>query len=221
SLPELEERLPGLLSGFLTVTEQRPPAFSAVKRAGVRGYEAARRGEEPDLPPRPAGYREIRLLAAAPKPELLPLTFAGQSWQPARQGHTFGLPPVLAPLPSVLVLLTVQAGTYIRSFARDLGEQLGSGAFLAGLTRVRSGRLDLSGAVDPAELASAPPLSPVDVLEFPVVQLDETEAARVRQGQRLRPEFSGTASLLDPAGRLAAIAVSEEGRMHFKAVFPA
>lgn len=220
-LQELEERLPGLLAGFLAVTEQRPPAFSAVKQAGVRGYEAARRGEDPDLPPRRAGYAELELLATAPDPARLPVTFSERSWRPAREGVSFSLPPVLAPLPSALVLLRVRAGTYIRSFARDLGSQLGTGAFLSGLTRVKAGRLDLADAVAPDALAEAPGLAPLDVLGFPVVQLDGEEAARVRQGQRLRPSFAGTATLVDPAGRLAAIAVAEDGRMRFEAVFPA
>lgn len=220
-LPELEERLPGLLTGFLTVTEQRPPAFSAVKRAGVRGYEAARRGEDPDLPARPASYASLELLATAAGPDRLPRVFDAQSWQPARSGFTVSIPPVLAPLPSALILLRVGAGTYIRSFARDLGEQLGTGAFLAGLTRVAAGRLDLAAAVPPDSLAAAPQLAAADLLEFPVVHLGAAEAARVRQGQRLRPEFSGTVALLDPAGRLAAVASEHEGRMRFEAVFPA
>ena len=35
-------------------------------------------------------------------------------------------------------------GTYIRSLARDLGEALGSGAFLGSLRRTRNGGFDIS-----------------------------------------------------------------------------
>ena len=38
-------------------------------------------------------------------------------------------------------------GTYIRAFARDLGEALGSGAHLSGLVRSRSGDFRLSDAL--------------------------------------------------------------------------
>lgn len=46
-----------------------------------------------------------------------------------------------------VVRLTVSAGFYVRSFAYDLGEQLGTGACLDALRRTRSGSFDLSLAV--------------------------------------------------------------------------
>ena len=45
------ERVAAALPPFLALREQRPPDFAAVKRGGVKGYEAARRGEPLDLPP--------------------------------------------------------------------------------------------------------------------------------------------------------------------------
>ena len=42
-------------------------------------------------------------------------------------------------LPKVVVSIRCSKGTYIRSFARDLGERLGSGGHLTGLVRARSG----------------------------------------------------------------------------------
>jgi len=42
-------------------------------------------------------------------------------------------------LPEVKVKIKCSKGTYIRSFARDLGEKLGSGGYLKGLIRTRSG----------------------------------------------------------------------------------
>jgi len=51
---------------FTGTIEQVPPAFSAIKRAGVRMYELARRGEAPDLEPRTVVIRELTIEVAGP-----------------------------------------------------------------------------------------------------------------------------------------------------------
>ena len=48
---------------FLGTVEQRPPAFSAVKIAGRRAYELARKGQSPQLTPRPIEIHQIEVLA--------------------------------------------------------------------------------------------------------------------------------------------------------------
>ena len=50
-------------------------------------------------------------------------------------------------LPEATIRIACSKGTYIRAFARDLGEALGSGAHLAGLIRSRSGSFGLSDAL--------------------------------------------------------------------------
>ena len=50
-------------------------------------------------------------------------------------------------LPEATVRIACSKGTYIRAFARDLGEALGSGAHLSGLIRSRSGDFPLSSAL--------------------------------------------------------------------------
>jgi len=49
--------------------------------------------------------------------------------------------------PEFSLEVTCSAGTYIRSLAYDLGDQLGVGAHLAGLTRLASGQFSLADAV--------------------------------------------------------------------------
>jgi tRNA pseudouridine55 synthase len=51
-------------------------------------------------------------------------------------------------LPKVKIRLVCSKGTYIRSFARDLGEALQSGAYLSALQRNAIGTYDLSSAWD-------------------------------------------------------------------------
>ena len=50
-------------------------------------------------------------------------------------------------LPEAEVRIACSKGTYIRAFARDLGEALGSGAHLSGLIRSRSGDYRVENAL--------------------------------------------------------------------------
>ena len=214
--PELQaSEIELALRPFLELEEQIPPAYSAIKRGGVKGYEAARRGEEPNLDSRPAGYRDIALLGFEPSRDRLPDRIAVHDghWAPDPEGRSVPLPEPLGEYPSALIRLEVEAGTYIRSFARDLGAALGTTAFLSGLLRTAAGRLDLGQAVPPEKLAAAEPLAPVEALSLPSVELAAAEAERVRKGQRLPRILSARSVLLDPHGRLVAIAETEEGRM--------
>lgn len=220
----LQDRLPGTFSHFLELSEQIPPSYSAVKLAGVKGYEAARRGEDLGLPSRPAGYAAIELLAVANSLAGLPATFAPVEpgiYRPDPAGRTFELPAELAPLPTALLSVTVRAGTYIRAFARDLGELLGCGAFLSGLVRTAAGRVTLEQCTPVDAIGAAPGLDPLLALKQQVIRLDDAQAARVRQGQRLPLTFDGSAALVDAQGRLVAMAEALDGRMKLQAVFPA
>lgn len=215
------ERIEAALPDFLALTEQVPPQFSAVKRAGVKGYQAARQGVTMDLPARPAGYRRIELLDFAPDLAALPQRIERREgrWLPGYQGRPVPLPEPLGRFPTALVDLEVNAGTYIRSFARDLGAALGAPAFLSGLLRTAAGKLDLAAAVSPAELPTSTPLSAAEALPYPRLTLDEREAARVRQGQRLAIDLPERSLLLSPDGGLVAIAEEQEGRMRLLRVW--
>ena len=50
-------------------------------------------------------------------------------------------------LPEAVIRIACSKGTYIRAFARDLGEALGSGAHLSGLIRFRSGAYRIEDAL--------------------------------------------------------------------------
>ncbi|HRF47518.1 MAG TPA: tRNA pseudouridine(55) synthase TruB [Anaerolineales bacterium] len=58
--PELAE-LETALAGFRGLQQQRPPAYSAIKRDGQRAYALARRGEEVVLEPRPVTIHSLDL----------------------------------------------------------------------------------------------------------------------------------------------------------------
>ena len=50
-------------------------------------------------------------------------------------------------LPRAMVRVDCSKGTYIRALARDLGEALGSGAFLSSLRRTRNGGIAVEDAL--------------------------------------------------------------------------
>jgi tRNA pseudouridine55 synthase len=210
-----ENAIRAALEPFTTLTEQRPPAFSAIKQAGERSYAAARRGELVEPPARPVAYRELTLLAFAPSRSELPTRFApaashgGQpTWLPRADGRAFDLPARLdedQPLPTALVSLSVAAGTYVRSFARDLGAALGTPAHLSGLVRVASGGIDLSSASPLDTLVEATPVPATTALGLPVVPLDDGTKTAVRHGKRPPLALSGRTALVDAAHELVAI----------------
>jgi tRNA pseudouridine55 synthase len=60
-------------------------------------------------------------------------------------------------LPEVKLRIVCGKGTYIRALARDIGEELRSGAYLTGLRRTRVGDYDLTQAINLADFLIAQP----------------------------------------------------------------
>lgn len=218
-----KEDFAAALLPFLKLTEQLPPSYSAIKLDGVKGYEAARKGEALDLPSRPAKYHQIELLGFAPSRDDLPDTFSLSpqdfGWYPNASGMKITLPEPLGTFPTALIYLRVQAGTYIRAFARDLGEALGIPAHLSALVRTRAGNNGLEQAVNLEDLATSPGASAADALPFPKIRLGDDEVKRVRQGQRLNLRYKDRATLVSKEGELVAVVEKADGKMKFLRVW--
>ena len=199
------------LPPFLELTEQLPPQYSAVKKGGVKGYEAARKGEALELEPRPAGYKSLELLGFAPTRDELTVALE----------RPITLPPTLGEFPTALFEVRVQAGTYLRAFARDLGAALGAPAHLSGLVRTHSGNFSLQRAISLDHLPTALGFSLADALPYPLLELDSAQISRVRQGQRLPSEAlaDGRLGLVDTSRTLVAVAEVQGGRMKFLRVW--
>ncbi len=116
----------------------------------------------------------------------------------------------------------VSAGTYMRSVAHEMGQQLGVGGHLASLRRTASGEFDISQCVTLERLEAAVKADELDDVlvhprrilpAFPSVTADETSAHRIRHGQAVNlPEmsraklvkvFAGQAELIAIASRVA------------------
>lgn len=184
------------LAGLTGTIRQRPPAYSAIKVGGRRAYALARAGETVSLTEREVTVDELRLV----------------SWDGTEPDR-----------PTTELEVVCSAGTYIRSLARDLGERVGSAAYLGALRRTAAGsfREDEALQLDRVREAAAegPPglvrlLLPVDagLDRFPEVPLNANEAAAVSRGQFVRPTSGFPAGaeryrLRTSDGALAAIAV--------------
>ena len=99
------------LRRFVGEIDQVPPVYSAVMVDGHRAYKLARKGGEVELKAKRVVIHELELTSFDP-----------QSMQ-------------------LSIRVVCGKGTYIRSLARDIGQALGSGAFLTALCRTRLGHV--------------------------------------------------------------------------------
>lgn len=125
-----------VLPTFLGEQDQVPPVFSAKMVNGVRAYEFARAGEEVEL-------KSSRIIID--HIELTSFTQAADS--PTGR-------------PRAEILIGCSKGTYIRSFARDLGLALGCGAHLTGLVRTASGDFKIINSISLDYLTSSNTFAP-------------------------------------------------------------
>ena len=101
---------------------QRPPRYSAIKISGKRASDRARAGEDVEIESRRVRINSLRL----------------SNYD--------------AVASTLRVDINCSKGTYVRSLARDIGEYLGTGAYLADLRRVGSGAFSVDDAVSLEEM---------------------------------------------------------------------
>ncbi len=146
--------------------QQIPPMYSALKKDGQPLYKLARAGVEVEREARPVTVFSYELLA----------------FEPGEQAK-------------VRVRIHCSKGTYIRSLAADLGDDLGCGAHVSSLRRVATGDFNIDGAQtldaltemrgdDRAEVLDDQ-LLPVDapVSRLPAMELDDDSAFYFIRGQ--------------------------------------
>lgn len=128
-----------VLSRFVGRIEQVPPAFSAVKVDGKRAFKLARKGAEPELKPKVLVIDEIECLDFQPSPSpLAPRAVKIKEAKDLGEAAVIGAHNA-ALTPSLTLRVVCSKGTYIRALARDIGQALGSGAYLQALRRTRIG----------------------------------------------------------------------------------
>ena len=139
---------------FLGEIEQVPPIFSAVKVDGKRAYSSARNGEDVEVKARKVTISEFTITAyrEGTGNESIPniMFLVGRNAEPpARNLYLNPQGSVPGWLPQMDFHIVCSKGTYIRSIARDMGLELGSGAFLSALRRERIGDYSVDNALRP------------------------------------------------------------------------
>jgi tRNA pseudouridine55 synthase len=149
------------MAGFMGESRQLPPMHSAIKHQGKPLYEYIRKGETVERELRTIFIHELKL----ERLEGSELEF------------------------SVLC----SKGTYVRTLAEDISEALGCGGHLIALRRTGIGEFGLEDAYTLRQLEEMDEarrdacLLPLDrlVQNLPCLELDEVQANRLAQGQRL------------------------------------
>lgn len=141
---------------------QTPPIYSALKVKGKKLYEYARAGEEVKIEPRKVTIEKI---------ELKDFDEENQKAQ---------------------VLIKCSKGTYIRSIAHDLGQNLKignfGGAHLSKLIRTQAGKFFVEKAIVLDEIKTIQDVgknlvNPIDMLNFPLIEISEEDHKKVLMGQ--------------------------------------
>lgn len=150
-----EDSLRAVLPHFIGPQEQVAPLFSAKSVDGVRAYEMARKlyresqktGADFDhacaelLSRQNIEIYDMQLLSWSE-------TAPEQSLQADGRSSRINVADISGrKLPTAMVQVDCSKGTYIRALARDLGEALGSGAFLSSLRRTSNGGFTIDQAL--------------------------------------------------------------------------
>lgn len=141
------------LKSFEGEISQFPPIFSAIKVKGKKLYEYARKGEEVEIQPRKVVIENIELKNFDEK------------------------------LQQAQILIKCSKGTYIRSIANDLGQNLGCGGYLVKLVRTQAGSFMVENSVELDGIDVAENiLNPLDVLDLPKIDVNDEDLARIKNG---------------------------------------
>ena len=160
-----EESVRLALTGFLGEQEQIAPLFSAKSVDGIRAYELARKQyrdarkektevmEDFDHSVAETLHRQVITISSIELVRFLPEGLPAQAPQDGlRPNPRINVVDTSdLHLPHADIRIACSKGTYVRAFARDLGEALGTGAHLDSLRRTRSGGFRVEEALTVTE----------------------------------------------------------------------
>lgn len=165
-IPTAEECL-NVCPNFIGEIKQIPPAYSALKIAGKRAYDLARRGETVILQERFITIYDLRLV----------------SYSPQERSATY--------------VCTCSKGTYIRSLAEDISLRLKTLGYVIELTRLSVGRFHLENSLDVKMLLKLGDESATQLLisqyskiesildDIPVLEATEAQVQKIYFGQEV------------------------------------
>ena len=184
------------LKAFSGEISQLPPIFSAIKVKGKKLYEYARKGEEVEIQPRKVVIENIELKV-----------FDEENQQ-------------------AQILIKCSKGTYIRSIANDLGQNLGCGGYLVKLVRTQAGsfRVEDSVQLDGIEVERNL-INPTDILDLPRIAVTESDLVKIKNGMPIEffpredIKFGNFVILVYNNVEICAVGVADNDKIKLKKVF--
>ena len=152
-----EENLIKELENFKGEISQIPPIYSASKVKGKKLYEYARKGESVDIQSRKVTIEKL---------ELKNFDYESQTAE---------------------LLIVCSKGTYIRSIAHDLGNNLCCGGHLIKLVRTSAGKFKVENSVELEGLnVNENLINPVTVISLPKIELSSSEYEDILHGRQIK-----------------------------------
>lgn len=152
--------LESVLPQFTGDIDQVPPRYCAVKIDGRRASDWAERGKDFEMKPRRIHIESLRVVGEGGVTE-------GCS---GKEFATFDIECVCS------------KGTYVRALGRDIARALGTCGCVSQIRRHRIGKVSVESAVRGEDLTREHLKSVEQVLDFPVVKLDDDQMAVIRKG---------------------------------------
>lgn len=233
----------GPATRFLQYLPLEPKEYVATVRFGVETTTQDAEGERVATKPVPSNLRDaveqalpqfrgliqqVPPLYSAVKKDGQPLyAYARRGQDVEREPRTvhIGEVEVLDEYPEDIEFRVVcSGGTYMRTWAHDLGQAIGCGAHLSSLRRTRVGRFHLMDAVPLEEAGPGNLMALAEALApMPLLSLDSAQVARVRHGQAIvgvhLPE-GRHCGLVDAEGEIVGIGRLERNEVHPEVVIP-
>ena len=153
---------------------QKPPIFSALKKNGIAAHKLARKNKPINLDPR-------RVVI--------------YSWK------TGEVTRMIDGLRQVVIEIECGRGFYVRSLVHDLGEFLGSGAYLTDLRRTKVGDFVINESVDLEKFSLYGSESSVEKLILPIDKILESWPAVILGDSDVRALGYGQSIILSPYRR--------------------
>lgn len=191
-----KEQLVNALTSFEGEIEQLPPMYSAIKVKGKKLYEYAREGKTISVAPRQVTIHKIEL----------------KNFDEEKQ--------------EAQVYIECSKGTYIRSIANDLGQNLCCGGYLTRLIRTKAGKFLVEDSIKmqdykSIEFVEKHLIEPISMLNYPLYNLNTSEKLDISNGKPILNKSINNAEniILVYNDSIKAVASSCNGCVKVKKVF--
>lgn len=182
------------LNFFRGEIEQTPPIYSAIKVNGKKLYEYARKNEEIKIEPRKVKIEKLDLLEFDENNRTLEL------------------------------YIECSKGTYIRSIANDLGENVGTYGHLIKLERIKAGKFVKENSIPLENIKTQEDvksnlINPITYLSYPKYELNSKEKMLVSNGMSIPVPLNDGIIILTFNHIIAAIGICKDNNFKCNKVF--